>query len=159
MSFAIPTGLFRTYEQVTDAMMSTTTGFASPCQLKYISTVQTSETSLPSIKKIKTMDVRSQDTDFRRGTTSYKKVPVTETINLRVYWDKKDFKRFGNIEVPDGSVMTIGPYSEMLKVNKADRLIINTDKTGNIDWEFKKSSEPTLFGLTNKQFMCFWERV
>jgi len=159
MSYAIPTGIFRAYEQVTDAMMSTTTGFASPCLIKYTSTIETSNTSLPNIKKRKTMDVQMSDTDFKRGTTTYKKVSRTEPINLRVYWDKKDFKKFGNIEIPDGSVMTIGKYTDMLKINKAARLVINTDKTGNIDWEFEKASEPTLFGLTSKEFMCIWKRV
>jgi hypothetical protein len=86
-------------------------------------------------------------------------VENTEDITLRVYWDKKDFKKFGNIEVPDGSVMTIGKYTDLIKVNRANALLINTDKTGNVEWKFTRTSEPTLHGLSNNYFMCFWGRA
>jgi hypothetical protein len=100
----------------------------------------------------------SANSGFKRGETSFKTVENTEDITLRVYWDKKDFKKFGNIEVPDGSVMTIGSYADLAKINRANALLINTDKTGNVEWRFTRASEPTLHGLSNNYFMCFWGR-
>jgi hypothetical protein len=57
----------------------------------------------------------SPDSGFKRGSTSFKTVENTEDITLRIYWDKRDFKKFGNIEVPDGSIMTIGKYEDLQK--------------------------------------------
>jgi len=55
--------------------------------------------------------------------------------------------------------MTIGAYSDLAKINRANALLINTDKTGNVEWRFTRTSEPTLHGFSNNYFMCFWGRA
>lgn len=155
----IPSGVFTKYAEFADAMLASS-GFGISCKLVYTEKIQTIDQTVPEIKQRKLMNLQdtSPDSGFKRGTTSFKTIENTEDITLRVYWDKKDFKKFGNIEVPDGSVMTIGAYSDLIKINRAKALLINTDKTGNTEWRFTKSSEPTLHGLDNNYFMCFWSR-
>jgi len=155
----IPSGVFSKYAEFADAMLASS-GFGISCKLVYTEKIQTINQTVPNLKQRKVMNLQniSPDAGFKRGTTSFKTVENTENITLRVYWDKKDFKKFGNIEVPDGSVMTIGNYSDLTKINRAKALLINTDKTGNVEWKFTKSSEPTLHGLDNDYFMCFWSR-
>jgi hypothetical protein len=155
----IPSGVFTKYTEFADAMLASS-GFGTSCKLVYTEKIQVIDDTVPNLKQRKIMNLQntSPDSGFRRGNTSFKTVESTEDITLRVYWDKKDFKKFGNIEVPDGSVMTIGAYSDLQKVNRAKELLINTDKTGNVEWKFTKTSEPTLHGFSNNYFMCFWGR-
>lgn len=156
----IPSGVFTKYAEFADAMLASS-GFGTLCKIVYTEKIQTIDETVPGIKQRKLMNLQdiSPDSGFRRGTTSFKTVETTENITLRVYWDKKDFKKFGNIEVRDGSIMTIGKYSDLSNINRAKALLINTDKTGHIEWRFTKSSEPTLHGLDNNYFMCFWSRA
>jgi hypothetical protein len=86
-------------------------------------------------------------------------VENTEDITLRIYWDKRDFKKFGNIEVPDGSIMTIGKYEDLQKITRAKALLVYADKTNHQEWRFVKSSEPNIHGYNNNYIMCFWRRA
>lgn len=155
----IPSGVFTKYAEFADAMLASS-GFGMSCKLVYTDKIEVIDQTVPNLKQRKVMNLQdtSPDSGFKRGTSSYKTVETTENITLRVYWDKKDFKKFGNIEVPDGSVMTIGTYADLPKINRAKQLLINTDRTGHVEWSFVKASEPTLHGLTQNYFMCFWTR-
>tara|TARA_B100002052_G_scaffold280086_1_gene287915 strand:+ start:366 stop:842 length:477 start_codon:yes stop_codon:yes gene_type:complete len=157
---AIPSGVFTKYAEVADTMLSLS-GFGTACKLVYTEKIQTIVDVVPDIKQRKLMNLQktSPDSGFKRGSTSFKTVETTEDITLRVYWDKKDFKKFGNIEVPDGGMMTIGAYSDLQKITRAKALLINTDKTGHIEWRFTKNSEPTIHGLDGNYFMCSWDRA
>tara|TARA_R100000152_G_C6773209_1_gene200441 strand:+ start:1656 stop:2138 length:483 start_codon:yes stop_codon:yes gene_type:complete len=157
----IPSGVFTKYGEFADSMLAST-GFGVPCKLVYTEKIEVIDNQVvPNPKQRKLMNIHntSPDSGFRRGSKSFKTVETTEDITLRVYWDKKDFRRFGNIEVPDGSVMTIGNHSDMIKINRAKALLINTDKTGNVEFRFVKTSEPTIHGLDSDYFMCFWGRA
>lgn len=156
----IPQIVFSKYTEFADAMLATT-GFGVTCKLVYVEEIQTINNVVPNIKQRKVMDLQgiSPDSGFKRGSTSFKTVETTEDVTLRVYWDKKDFKKFGNIDVPDGSVMTIGAYADLAKVNRAKALLIYPEQAGHAEWRFVKSSEATLHGLTNQYFMCFWSRA
>lgn len=155
----IPSGVFTKYAEFADAMLASS-GFGMSCKLVYTDKIQVIDSSVPEIKQRKLMNLQnvSPQSGFKRGETSYKTVETTENITLRVYWDKKDFKRFGNIEVPDGAVMTIGAYADLSKINRANKLLLNTDRTGHVEWSFTKVSEPILHGLNQNYFMCFWGR-
>jgi hypothetical protein len=156
----IPSSVFTKYAEFADAMLASS-GFGTSCKLVYTEKIQVIDDAVPNLKQRKLMNLQntSPDSGFRRGDTSFKTVETEEDITLRVYWDKKDFKKFGNIEVADGSVMTIGSYSDLPKINRAKALLINTDKTGNVEWKFVKTSEATLHGLNNNYFMCYWGRA
>lgn len=155
----IPPIVFTKYSEFAEAMVSPS-GFGAACKLVYMEKIEVTN-NVPNIKARKVMNVQdiSPDSGFTRGNSSFKTTETTEDITLRVYWDKRDFKKFGNIQVPDGSVMTIGKYSDLERINKAKALLLYSDRTGNVEWRFVKSSEPTLHGLDNQYFMCFWSRA
>jgi hypothetical protein len=156
----IPSGIFTKYAELADTMLSLS-GFGTQCQLVYTDQIQIMTDPVPSIKQKKVMNLQgiSPSSGFSRADKEFKTVETTENIVLRVYWDKKDFKKFGNVEVADGSVMTIGAYSDLPKVSRAKALLINTDKSGHVEWRFTRTSEPTIHGLDNNYFMCVWERA
>ena len=156
----IPSGVFTKYAEFADAMLASS-GFGVSCKLVYTEKIEVLDETVPTLKQRKVMNLQntSPKSGFKRGTTSFKTVETTEDITLRVYWDKKDFKKFGNVEVPDGSVMTIGNYADINKINRAKELLINTDKTGHVYWKFVKASEPTLHVLNNNYLMCYWSRA
>lgn len=155
----IPSQIFTKYAEFADAMLATS-GFGVNCKLVYTDKIQVIDETVPNLKQRKLMNLQdtSPDSGFKRGDTSFKTVETTEDITLRVYWDKKDFKKFGNIEVPDGAIMTIGAYADLQKLSRAKALLIETDKTGHVEWRFVRSAEPTLHGLNQNYVMCFWSR-
>lgn len=156
----IPSQVFTKYAEFADAMLASS-GFGVSCKLVYTDKIQVIDDTVPNLKQRKLMNL--QDTSpvsgFKRGETSFKTIETTEDITLRVYWDKKDFKKFGNIEVPDGAIMTIGAYADLQKISRAKAIIIETAKTGHVEWRFAKSAEPTLHGLDQNYVMCFWSRI
>lgn len=160
MAISIPSGVFTKYAEFADAMLASN-GFGMSCKLVYNEKIQVNSQSVPNVKQRKMLNLQnaSPNAGFSRGDVEFKTIETVEDITLRVYWDKKDFKKFGNIEVPDGAIMTIGAYANLAKINKAKALRINTDRTGHAEWEFVKNSEPTLHGLDQNYFMCFWNRA
>lgn len=157
---SIPSGVFTKYAEFADAMLATS-GFGTPCKLVYTDKIETTSKPVPNFKQKKLMNLQniSPNSGFKRGDVKFRTVETTENITLRVYWDKKDFRKFGNIELADGSVMTIGKYTDLQKLSKAKALLINTEKTGHVEWRFTRSSEPTLHGLDNNYVMCYWGRA
>ena len=155
----IPSILFTKYAEFADAMLSSS-GFGVQCKLIYTDRIDTVATSIPSIKQKKSMNLQSLSptNGFSRGDSDFKTVETTEDIVLRVYWTQKDFKKFGNIQVPDGSIMTIGNYADLIKVNRAKAIEIHSDQTGHVAWRFTKLGEPTIHGLDSNYFTCFWVR-
>lgn len=153
----IPQKIFAKYKEVTDAMLALT-GFGTACKLVFTDKVEQVD-FVPDIKQMKTMGINKSPTSgFNRGSSAFKMVETLEDITLRVYWTKKDFKRFAAVEVPDGSIMTIGDIVDLPRINKCKSLSINTSMTGHTDWNFEKFSEPTIYGIGHSSFMCFWNR-
>ena len=99
------------------------------------------------------------DSGFGRGSNKFTTIETTEDITLRIYWDQKEFKKFGNVNLPDGSVMAIGNYSQLAKIRKAAFLLIECAKTGHAQWKFEKAAEPTVHGLDKSYLMSYWKRV
>ena len=101
----------------------------------------------------------SYDEYSRKWDDIFGKKDTTEDITLRVYWDQKDFKKYGNVNIPDGSIMAISNYSDLGKIRKAAFLLVQTAKTGHAQWKFEKAAEPTVHGLNNNYLMSYWKRA
>jgi len=157
----LPTGVYGKYDEFATEMLNQSTGFGVQCQLVYTDKIAVETKSVPNFKQKRVMNVQSinPDSGFGRGTSKFRTVETTENITLRVYWDQKDFKKYGNVNIPDGSVMTIGNYSDLAKIRKAVFLLIQTAKTGHAQWKFEKAAEPTVHGLNNAYLMSYWKRV
>jgi hypothetical protein len=156
----IPSILGTKYAEIMDSMLESDI-FTVSCKLVYNEEMQVISDPMPSLRNQKTMNLQDMhpSSPFKRGASSFKVVETTEDISLRMYWDKRDFQKFGHIQVPDGSVMTITKYSNLDKMNKAIALLVCTDKTDHQEWRFIKSAEPIVHGLNNNYLMCFWGRA
>jgi|TARA_R100000008_G_scaffold82837_1_gene67523 hypothetical protein len=157
----IPTGVYGKYNDFATEMLNLTSGFGVSCKLVYTDKIEVETKAVPSFKQKRVMNIQKLNPDdgFGRGTKKFRTVENTENITLRVYWDKKDFKKYGNVDIPDGSVMTIGNYSDLAKIRKAAFLLIECDKTGHTQWKFEKAAEPTVHGLNSAYLMSYWKRV
>jgi hypothetical protein len=156
----IPSIIATKYAEFADAMLAST-GFGTLCKIVYTEEIQVINNSVPAIKERKVMNLQdiSPDSGFKRGSTSFKTVETLEDIMLRVYWDKKDFKKFGSIQVPDGSIMTIGKYEDLPKITRAKSLLVYAKQTDHQEWRFVKASEPNIHGYNSNYIMCFWSRA
>lgn len=153
---SIPSGIFTKYEEAM-TLIGGLSGFGIPCSLVYDESVEET-TGVPQVKQRKVMNLEG-GSSFNRAGTSFKSIETTEDITLRVYWTKKDFKKMGYLEAPDNSILTIGSISDLPKINRCKALLVQTDKTGNVEWRFVRSSEPEVHGLTSNHFICLWGRA
>jgi hypothetical protein len=157
MAFTIPSELFTIYAEYADAML-VTSGFGVTCKLVYTDKITTTSQPVSDIGKRLSMNPSSNG-GFNHNGDNFKMVEVTEDIVMRVYWSQAEFKKFSNIQIPEGGVMCISRYADLPSINKAKALIINTGKTGNVEWRFEKSAEPTIHGLDNNYLMSYWKRI
>lgn len=155
----IPDILGIKYAEVMDSLLASDL-FTVECKLVYNEQMEILTNPLPSMRQQKIMNLQDMHPSnaFRRGDSSFRTVETTEDISLRMYWDKKDFQKFGHIQVPDGTVMTITKYENLDKINKAVALLVCTAKTAHQEWRFIKSAEPIVHGLNNNYLMSFWLR-
>jgi hypothetical protein len=152
--------IFDKYDELTSLMLDVNV-FGVNCKLVYTDKIQKIQTNTSQLKQKKILNLQqiAPPNEFGRAEEDFKIIEVTEDIILRVYWTQKDFKKFANVNLPDGSIMTIGNYSDLSKINRAIALVIQTSKTDHQEWRFEKSGEPAVHGLTGKQLMCFWRRI
>ena len=158
MAITIPSDVFAKYKEFADGMIS---NFGITCQLIYTEKIEEISESVPRPKQRRSLNVRDRgdSAGFARGTKKYKTVENTEDITLRVYWNRKEWIKIGEMEVPDGSIQTIGYLSDLPKLNKAKALLVNKDPQGYEEYRFVKAAEPFPYGLKQDRYVvCFWSR-
>jgi len=94
----------------------------------------------------------------------YKALELSDTITLRIYWDRKFwFKVAQTIQVPDSSIQTISYMTDLDKINKAKYLAPIYDGIEKYDdSRFEKSgpSYPQGFKQNETKYVVtFWNRV
>lgn len=163
MAISIPANVFTKYKEAADEMLSS---LGTPCKLVFPGKVETSSVSIPTQKSIKRLSVNNAaPAGFTHGSDDLKVTEPESTITLRLYWSQRDwakagFKYVGGIEVPDGSVMTIGYLADMDQVQRAQYLIANTNFSSYQEYKFQKAMEPQPWGLKqDRYFICIWTRV
>jgi len=93
----------------------------------------------------------------------FKDEEVTETIRFRIYGEKNNFikghSQTNNIEYSDGSLQIIGHLSDVPKVVKANKILVNSDEEKYRKWEYKLNSEPFKHGFGNRYFLAYLKRI
>lgn len=94
------------------------------------------------------------------GGTSVKEEEVTDTINLRIYWSRRNWIKIGNVlQYPNADAQIIGYASDLPKLLKANNIKLINEQNY-LDTRFKLSCEPFLHGFTkNRYFIGYIERV
>lgn len=83
------------------------------------------------------------------GGSGYKEEPITKTIRLRVYFEKKNFIKTGNIVIPANAIQIIGAMSDLPVLRAASSIKILSDITGlNITCILVTDAYPYGFGRT-----------
>lgn len=160
MPVYVPESVFNKYYDVID---STFDIFGVNCQLVSINKVEeivyTPNNNIPEKNSINAHRVRGGD--YEREQKIIKEVEVLTDIKLKVYWDMKQWTNIvGNIQVPDGSIQTIGFMTDLPQILKAKALIVHKNIKDYKELRFERLGEHTPMGLRqNRYFSCLWRRV
>jgi hypothetical protein len=159
MPVTIPESVFTKYYDVID---STFTIFGVTCQLVYIEKVEEISNTYDNIPSNRSVNShrRNGPSQYRRQNKVIREVEKIEDINLKVYWDSKNWVKVGgDIKVPDNSIQTIFLATDLDKIKRAKEIIVHKDIKASQEMRFKRSGEPFPMGLRkNRYFGCFWER-
>ena len=122
---AVPQSIFDKYNEVVDSMISN--DFGINCTVYWIGDKVPCQycSGISNIYSGPSFNI--SDTCTYCGGSQYKQSELSETIKLRVYFDKKYWIKMGNMDVPDGSVQIIGFLSDYTKVRDASYIILNSD--------------------------------
>lgn len=159
MPISVPSSVFDKYFDVID---STFDIFGVTCQLVSIEQVEEivyPDNNYPVINSINDTIIEG---DYNIGTTTIKEVENLTDIKLKVYWDAKEFIAVGNSElnVPDGSIQTIGFMSDLQAVLAAKQLIVHKGIKDIKEMRFARYGEHIPMGLKQERyFACIWTRV
>src|SRR5690606_1809544 len=91
------------------------------------------------------------------GGIGHTEVAVTETIRLRLYWNKRDWiKLASNIQVPEAAVMSSGFLSDMDKCVSCERAVFINEQSELTKYTFSLASEPFPHGFgKDKYFIAY----
>lgn len=160
MPVNVPESVFDKYYDVID---STFDIFGVTCQLVSINKVEEividPDNNIPEKNSINAHRVRGGD--YERGNKVIKEVEVLKDIKLKVYWDARQWIGVGgNIQVPDGSIQTIGFMKDLPLVLNAKSLIVHKNIKDYKELRFERMGEHTPMGLRqDRYFACMWRRV
>ena len=99
------------------------------------------------------------------GGKGYKAVEATDTVTLRIYWDRKSWvKTDASINIPNGGIQTIAYMTDLDKIEKCKYMIPLYDGIQNYDpnAKFEKvgMSFPQGFKQNNTKYVVtFWKRA
>ena len=95
------------------------------------------------------------------GGSGFKELEVEESIQMRVYYNRRDFVNVGfQVDIPDQAVQTVCYMDDYEKIMKAKELLIDVGKYNQL--RCKRITEPFVQGFKQNptQYMViFWERV
>ena len=95
------------------------------------------------------------------GGDGYKDVETTDSIELRIYYNRRDFIDVGfNADVPNNVIQTVGYMDDFEKITKAKELLVDIGKHDK--GRYKRISEPYNQGFKQnptQYVVIFWERI
>jgi len=159
-----------TFNDAINAMLASD-GLTLPCRLNFgVTKYESCDNCLydPIGKKSSNFFMSGAPIPFRSGQTcpmcdgtGKRAVVTTETINLMVLWQYKDWIDIGaEIRSPEGMVQTISSIDTLPDIKRAKSVIIDTDIEKLVKHEFVRDGEPTPAGLGRDNFIVtMWSRI
>jgi hypothetical protein len=161
MTINIPQSVFDKYNEGID---TTIESFGVICQLVSLNKIEVIEpapanNNIPEKNSINAHRVRGGD--YERQNKIIKEVEVLTPIKLKVYYNPKSWINVaGNIQVPDGTIQTIGYLSDLDIILQAKALIAHTSINNIKELRYQRLGEPSTFGFKqDRYFACLWSRV
>jgi len=90
------------------------------------------------------------------GGNGYKEVEVTDTIRLRIYWNRAEWiKIAGSVNIEDAESMIIGFMSDLPKLNRAIEILLPASQSG-AQCRSRLIGKPTPHGFgRNRYFIAY----
>lgn len=161
MTFNIPQNVFDTYNEGIDYTIE---AFGVICQLVSINKVEVIDPSpannnIPEKNSINAHRVRGGD--YERQNKIIKEIEVFTPIKLKIYYNPKSWINVaGNIQVPDGTVQTVGYLSDLDIILQSKALIAHNALNEIKELRYERFGEPSTFGFKqDRYFACLWSRV
>jgi hypothetical protein len=86
------------------------------------------------------------------GGNGYKEQEVTDTVRLRIYWNKKDWIKVGDsIVAANSDAQIIGKIADLSKVSQANEIILVSEETA-LEIRMKLNGTPFYHGFGKNQF-------
>ena len=88
------------------------------------------------------------------GGTGTSKLSKSKEIKLRVYWGKDKFKYITNMDVGNDETVAviIGYLTDMADVQRADKILVDSDKGEMFRWLAKLEGDPQPHGLKKRRY-------
>jgi hypothetical protein len=159
MPIRIPESVFEKYYDVIDSTI--TDIFGIDCTLVYIQEIEEIVDPDDNYPDNRGINPRRRTDGTRRGNKVIREVETTETIRLKVYWDRKDWRKVtSDIVLPETAIQTIFFDKDLERVMRANYLIVHNAIKDKKEYKFKMAGEPWPMGLRHyKYYGCFWERA
>lgn len=93
------------------------------------------------------------------GGNGLKESISTDTLNLRIYWRRRDWIKIGNVNIPDAEVQVIGFASDLPKILRATDIELVTGQNY-LKQKFQLANEPAMHGFgKNRYFIAYLKRA
>lgn len=92
------------------------------------------------------------------GGNGVKQVQNTDTLRLRVYWERRDWIKQGSYNIPDADVMVIGFTSDISKIIQMEEIELINEQSF-VNGRYVLSGEPFTHGFGhNRYFVAYLKR-
>lgn len=153
---SIPEDVFTKYHEFADEMI---TSFGVDCSIHYVKKISVSEADVGNINISKSLRPFDKRKEFKQST-SYSTTETSENIKLRVYWDRKSFKKISDLVIPDGGIMTIGYLTDLPKIRSCEYMKPNISNEAYLGYKFERTDNPIPWGIRkDRYFVCGWKQV
>jgi hypothetical protein len=166
--FVIPTSILDTHEWISDAVIDGDTGHqctlyypAKPTECDNCILDPRTRRSTNQYKAGGPIPFQDHTVCPRCGGSGRNTLKPTEIVYLRVYWEPKDWIDIGvKFDVASGICMTIGYMTDLPKIEKAERILLNSDVKPLRRYFCKRAGEAVPHGFRqNRYFIQYMERT
>jgi len=92
------------------------------------------------------------------GGAGFREKEVTDTIRLRTYWSRKDWRKFGTIAIPEAACMVIGKVEDLPKLLQAKDIVLASDET-TLQARYRLAGQPFFNGFgPNTYFIAYLQK-
>lgn len=161
MAINIPQSVFDKYNEACD-MFLTNDNFSRVCTLYYpplkeeCATCQANNTNVFAHGGTAPFSFNSCS---YCGGNGYKETEVTDTVRLRIYFQKKDWIKVAQLAIPDAEAQIIGFMSDLPKVKNANKIkLVSEENALNLFFQLASEPLPHGFGKT-RYFIAYVKHV
>lgn len=166
MTISIPQSLFDKYNETMDYWLESDQ-WSRICTIFYPARRTTCEACNVGLQGSNSTNIYSHggpapfgnDNCVYCGGNGFKDTEVTDSIRLRIYWNKKNWIGGTPASIPQADVQVIGKISDLPKLLQADSIqLVSEGKS--VEQSYRLAGEPFYHGFgKNRYFMAYLNRT